>query len=80
MFCSTLCSYAGQGSSGARVCNAMDVTLGELVVVYEWSLSSQQSGSGAKHTLFTNDNQQQDLHGRLVKQVNRFICIEIEDI
>lgn len=59
----------GQGSSGARVCNAMDVTLGELVVVYEWSLSSQQSGSGAKHTLFTNDNQQQDLHGRLVKQV-----------
>lgn len=59
--------HAGQGSSGSRVYSAMNVTLGELVVVCEWSLSANQGG--ARQTLITNDNQKQDLQGRLVKQV-----------
>ncbi|XP_074628735.1 eIF-2-alpha kinase GCN2-like [Acropora palmata] len=57
----------GQGSSGSRVFSAMDISLGELVVVCEWSLSSQQGG--AKRSLLSNDNQQLDSHGGLMKQV-----------
>lgn len=57
----------GQGSSGSRVFSAMDITLGELVVVCEWSLSSQQGG--AKRSLLSNDNQQLESHGGLMKQV-----------
>ena len=48
----------------------MDITLGELVVVCEWSLSSQQGG--AKRSLLSNDNQQLESHGGLMKQVR--IC------
>lgn len=48
----------------------MDVTLGELVVVCEWSLSSQQGG--AKRSLLSNENQQLNSHGALMKQVH--IC------
>ncbi|CAH3155278.1 unnamed protein product [Porites evermanni] len=50
----------GQGSSGSRVYSAMNVTLGELNAVCEWSLSAAT----------TTSNQQHDLQGRLLKQVS----------
>lgn len=50
--------YTGQGSSGSRVYSAMNVTLGELNAVCEWSLSAA-----------TTTGNQHDLQGRLLKQV-----------
>ena len=65
--CVYFCTLVGQGSSGSRVYSAMDITIGDLVVVCEWSLSPHQAGT--RRTLSITDNQHQDMHGRLMKQV-----------
>ena len=61
------CPIVGQGSSGSRVYSAMDITIGDLVVMCEWRLSPHQVGT--RRTLSITDNQQQDPQGRLMKQV-----------
>ena len=62
--------YTGQGSSGSRVYSAMNVTLGELNAVCEWSLSAAT----------TTSNQQHDLQGRLLKQVaSLYVCLYVSN-
>ena len=67
--------HTGQGSSGSQVYSAMNVTLGELVAVCEWSLSP-----GDKQTLAATatGNQQHDLQGRLHEQVCFVICLPLD--
>ena len=66
--------HTGQGSSGSQVYSAMNVTLGELVAVCEWSLSA-----GDKQTLAATAtiDHQHDLQGRLLKQVCFIICLPL---
>lgn len=60
---------SGQGSSGSKVYSGMNITIGDLVVVCEWILSSLHAGPQMRRTLSITDNQQQDPQGRLMKQV-----------
>ena len=61
------CFVSGQGSSGSKVYNGMNITMGDLVVVCEWILSSLHAGSQMRRTLSITDNQQQDPQARLLK-------------
>ena len=47
----------------------MNITIGDLVVVCEWILSSLHAGPQMRRTLSITDNQQQDPQARLMKQV-----------
>ena len=60
---------SGQGSSGSKVYSGMNITIGDLVVVCEWILSSLHAGPQMRRTLSITDNQQQDPQARLMKQV-----------
>ena len=60
---------SGQGSSGSKVYSGMNITIGDLVVVCEWILSSLHAGPQMRRTLSITENQQQDPQARLMKQV-----------
>ena len=47
----------------------MNITIGDLVVVCEWILSSLHAGPQMRRTLSITDNQQQYPQARLLKQV-----------
>ncbi|PFX13713.1 Eukaryotic translation initiation factor 2-alpha kinase 4, partial [Stylophora pistillata] len=59
----------GQGSSGSKVYSGMDITMGDLVVMCEWILSSLHAGPQMRRTPSITENQQQDPQTRLMKQV-----------